>query len=325
MKLENIQILDEHYNPELSNIDNVNILLKKGIWNYATRHAQDLVSLYVRFHLADRESRKQIAKEKVLQELKIELPDSLIATKEDYYLPSHLKNILILSDIHLPYYDKEAVLTAIEFGINQNVDTIYLNGDIVDFNSVSRWQTSPNERDLMNEVKISRLFFKYLRNVFPTQTIIWKLGNHEERWESFLSSKASEIFNLDVLYLGRLFQVDELGIELVDGKTIAHFGNLTVVHGHELPRGIGSLVNPARGLYMKAKESALCGHHHQTSEHTEKSINGKIVSCWTTGCLSDLRPSYSTVNKYNHGFAHVQLDNEQFEVRNYKIINNKIY
>lgn len=325
MKLENIQILDEHYNPELSNIDNVNILLKKGIWNYAIRHAQDLVSLYVRFHLAGRESRKQIAKEKVLQELKIELPDSLIATKEDYYLPSHLKNILVLSDIHLPYYDKEAVLTAIEFGINQNVDTIYLNGDIVDFNSVSRWQTSPNERDLMNEVKISRLFFKYLRNVFPTQTIIWKLGNHEERWESFLSSKASEIFNLDVLYLGKLFQVDELGIELVDGKTIAHFGNLTVVHGHELPRGIGSPVNPARGLYMKAKESALCGHHHQTSEHTEKSINGKIVSCWTTGCLSDLRPSYSTVNKYNHGFAHVQLDNEQFEVRNYKIINNKIY
>ena len=35
---------------------------------------------------------KQIAKEKVLQELKIELPDSLIATKEDYCLPSHLKN-----------------------------------------------------------------------------------------------------------------------------------------------------------------------------------------------------------------------------------------
>ena len=325
MKLENIQILDEHYNPELSNIDNVNILLKKGIWNYAMRHSQDLVSQYVRFYLPERELRKQIAKEKIIKELNIELPDSLIIQKQDYYLPSHLKNILVLSDIHLPYYDKEAVLTAIEFGINQNVDTIYLNGDIVDFNSVSRWQTSPNERDLMNEVKISRLFFKYLRNVFPAQSIIWKLGNHEERWESFLSSKASEIFNLDVLYLSKLFQVDELGIELVDGKTIAHFGNLTVVHGHELPRGIGSPVNPARGLYMKAKESALCGHHHQTSEHTEKSINGKIVSCWTTGCLSDLRPSYSTVNKYNHGFAHVQLDNEQFEVRNYKIINNKIY
>lgn len=306
----------ENYNIIKNNIDlsknctqNAKDFYDKGLWKSNPESGRKLIAKYL----------------KDLERIDT-LPDSLITYKEDFFLPRECKSILVLSDIHLPYYSKESVLTAIEFGLENDIDTIYLNGDIVDFHSVSRFETNPNERNLMQEIEISRAFFKYLRNVFPTQKIIWKQGNHEERWNSFLTSKASELFNLDVLRLDKLFKTDNLDIELVDGKTFAHFGNLTVIHGHELPRGIGSPVNPARGLYMKAKENALCGHHHQTSEHTEKSINGKIISCWTTGCLSSLRPDYAPINKYNHGFAHVQMINEkEFEVRNYKIINNKIY
>lgn len=305
----------ENYNIIKNNIDlsknftqNAKDFYDKGLWKSNTESGRKLIAKYF----------------KDMKEVN-SLPESLITYKEDYFLSDSCKSILVLSDIHLPYYSKESVLTAIEFGLENEVDTIYLNGDIVDFHSVSRFETNPNERNLMQEVEISRAFFKYLRNVFQSQKIIWKFGNHEERWNSFLTTKASELFNLDVLKIEKLFKVKELDIETIDGRTFAHFGNLTVIHGHELPRGISSPVNPARGLYMKAKESALCGHHHQTSEHTEKSINGKIVSCWTTGCLSSLRPDYATVNKYNHGFAHVTINNKDFEVRNYKIINNKIY
>jgi predicted phosphodiesterase len=305
----------ENYNIIKNNIDlsknftqNAKDFYDKGLWKSNTESGRKLIAKYF----------------KDMKEVN-SLPESLITYKEDYFLSDSCKSILVLSDIHLPYYSKESILTAIEFGLENEVDTIYLNGDIVDFHSVSRFETNPNERNLMQEIEISRAFFKYLRNVFSSQKIIWKFGNHEERWNSFLTTKASELFNLDVLKIEKLFKVEELDIETIDGRTFAHFGNLTVIHGHELPRGISSPVNPARGLYMKAKESALCGHHHQTSEHTEKSINGKIVSCWTTGCLSSLRPDYAPVNKYNHGFAHVTINNKDFEVRNYKIINNKIY
>ncbi len=305
----------ENYNIIKNNIDlsknftqNAKDFYDKGLWKSNAESGRKLIAKYF----------------KDMKEVN-SLPESLITYKEDYFLSDSCKSILVLSDIHLPYYSKESVLTAIEFGLENEVDTIYLNGDIVDFHSVSRFETNPNERNLMQEVEISRAFFKYLRNVFSSQKIIWKFGNHEERWNSFLTTKASELFNLDVLKIEKLFKIEELDIETIDGRTFAHFGNLTVIHGHELPRGISSPVNPARGLYMKAKENALCGHHHQTSEHTEKSINGKIVSCWTTGCLSSLRPDYAPVNKYNHGFAHVTINNKDFEVRNYKIINNKIY
>jgi len=38
------------------------------------------------------------------------------------------KKILILSDIHIPYHDIDALSTAIQCGIDEGVDTVVLNG-----------------------------------------------------------------------------------------------------------------------------------------------------------------------------------------------------
>jgi len=68
------------------------------------------------------------------------------------------------------------------------------------------------------------------------------------------------------------------------------------------------------------------GHNHQTSEHTETDMNGKSVTTWSLGCLSELNPAYMPLNKWNHGFAIVDLsDNgEDFHVKNYRIHKGKI-
>jgi hypothetical protein len=76
---------------------------------------------------------------------------------------------------------------------------------------------------------------------------------------------------------------------------------------------------------MRAKSSAICGHSHQTSEHTEKDINGKLTTCWSVGCLSELTPEYAPFAKYNHGFAVVtKRGSEGFNVQNFRIHEGKI-
>lgn len=77
---------------------------------------------------------------------------------------------------------------------------------------------------------------------------------------------------------------------------------------------------------MRAKANVLCGHNHQTSEHSEPSMEGKIVTTWSTGALCNLRPSYMPFNKWNHGFAVVHVFNDGgFNVDNIRVMDGKIY
>jgi hypothetical protein len=81
----------------------------------------------------------------------------------------------------------------------------------------------------------------------------------------------------------------------------------------------------ARGLFLKTKVSSMCGHHHQTAEHNERDANGKFITCWGVGCLSELSPDYNPYSKYNHGFAIVEKGNNgQFSVKNLRIHEGQI-
>ena len=59
------------------------------------------------------------------------LPESDEAEWEPFVLPKAATRILLLSDIHVPYHNIEAVSQAIEYGKQQNVNAIVFNGDTV--------------------------------------------------------------------------------------------------------------------------------------------------------------------------------------------------
>ena len=115
------------------------------------------------------------------------------------------------------------------------------------------------------------------------------------------------------------------GIQMINGKQIMQAGGLNILHGHEFGQSVFSPVNIARGLYMKGKVSAIQGHNHRTSSHTEKNMNQKIVTTWSLGCLCELTPEYLPINQWNHGFAMVDLDGGEFHVRNMSIYKGKVY
>ena len=255
---------------------------------------------------------------------KTDLPNSDYSKVETFIIPKGQNNILILSDIHFPYQDNEALTLALNYGIENKVNAIYLNGDILDFYQCSRFTKDRRLRDMAGELEMGRNFLKMLQETFNCP-IYYKIGNHEKRYEDYLMIKAPELLGIDDFKLEQLLRMREYGVTLVKDKQMAMAGKLPILHGHEWFGGFAPPVNPARGLFLKAKESCLVGHHHRTSEHTEKSLSGEVTTTWSTGCLCGLEPEYAPYNNYNHGFAHIKIDKKgNYELKNIRIINYKI-
>lgn len=222
-------------------------------------------------------------------------------------------------DPHIPYHDLYAMEVAIEKFIHDGIKNIILGGDVIDCYQLSRWDRDPRKRKFSEEVNMLKGFIGELKGDF---NVIFKMGNHEERYEKFLIQKAPELFDLEILAFENIIGIP--GIQYVKNKKIMKAGKLNVIHGHEFGETIFSPVNPARGLFLKSKASAICGHYHQSSEHMETDMNGKVSGAWSVGCLCDLNPHYRPLNKWNHGFATIHHDGDEFEVNNYKIINGRV-
>lgn len=254
------------------------------------------------------------------------IPESSQEEKKVYKLPIACNKILLISDLHIPYHDIDAITAALGHGKKEKVNTIIINGDLVDFARISRFEPDPTARDTKHELDTTRAFLISLRKAFPTQKIIWIKGNHDERLEKYLFSKCVELFGDPYFHLEERLQLASLNIELIDGYTVVRAGKLNILHGDKLIRGVFAPVNAARGVFIRAKANTIIAHVHTVSEHSEGDLNGGRVGCWSMGCLCQLNPRYDHLNtKHIHGFAIVLTEpNGNFQVRNYKIIDGEI-
>lgn len=237
---------------------------------------------------------------------------------EDFVL-DHVGRVGVLSDIHFPYHDERALNVALE-GV-EGCDVLYLNGDVMDCYQGSNFMRRPDLPSLKAEKDMTIQFLEYVRPRF--ERVIYKLGNHEARWDRLLLSKCPEFFGDPYFSFGAWLGLDDLGVELVLSKCKAKFGKLNVTHGDEFGESTFSPVNPARGLFNRAKCSTLAGHNHTTSEHNENDLNGTPMCCWSVGCLCSLTPEYRpfAYTKWNHGYAVVEIaSNGDFAVDNRRIL-----
>jgi len=235
------------------------------------------------------------------------------------------EKILVLSDIHVPFHDPVALNAALEHGDKVNPSVVLLNGDAVDFHSISRFLCNPEERDLAGEIKAIRELLAHLRARFQKARIIYKLGNHEERWWAYLWGKAPELLGCSFATFDSLVESEKHGIEVVQDGRIIMAGKLPILHGHEWRGGISTPVNPARGAFLKAIACVMQGHLHRSSEHSETTLEDKLISTWSTGCLCDLKPAYARINRWNHGFALIDVDKSgAFQVHNKRILKGAV-
>lgn len=226
----------------------------------------------------------------------------------------------IISDLHLPYHSDVAIETALSWLAKKKIDTLLINGDAADFYAASKWDKNPERVGMKRELEMVDQSLTHIRKRFPKVRIIYKAGNHEERWNKFVWAKAPEIWDLNPLQLPELLQLNKHGIEWVEDQRPIMLGKLPILHGHELPKGIQSPVNAARGAWMRTKHTVLVGHSHQTSGHCEPNMFHDECFVWSTGCLCDLNAEYARINRWNHGFAYVETTaSGDFDVTNLRI------
>jgi predicted phosphodiesterase len=249
------------------------------------------------------------------------LPQSDEAVYEPYNLDA--KRLLVLSDIHIPYHSIGALTCAFDYAKGEKPDAILLNGDTLDFFGLSRFAKDPKARSFAHELNTFKEFMDILKKTFNAK-IYFKIGNHEERYFHFLWMKAHEIVGVEEFELENIIKSRAEGIEIIKDKRIMKAGDLNIIHGHEFGGSVFSPVNIARGLFLKGKVSAMQGHNHCTSSHVERDMNGGVVKTWSLGCLCELHPAYLPINKWNHGFSIVDIDNQNFNVRNYTINKGEI-
>ena len=250
--------------------------------------------------------------------------DSLAPKLKTFSLPTAIKSVLFLSDIHLPYQDNDALLEALDYGAQNGVDCIWLNGDVMDMYQASAHEKLPSKADLQYEIDFTKDFFRRLRMIFPTQAIYFKEGNHEVRWRRMLMRKAPEIIGIAEFDLSVILNLNEYGVIWIPNTTLVKFGKLNVIHGNEFMGAGGK--HPATNLYNKAKADIIAGDKHRTDNSVVTNIDRSVTRVYSVGCLCDLNPEYYLMGhtQWNHGFAHITIKDKNYSIKNFRFIDGEI-
>lgn len=230
-----------------------------------------------------------------------------------------MKNkFVVLSDIHFPYQDDKAIKAVYKFLEQLPVDTIILNGDILDFYDVSSFDKDPSRiNSLQKEIDMAEKFFSKLRKLSPNSRIIFVKGNHENRLERYLK-KHPELYSLDALKLPNLLGLDKFNIEYKDKGF--KLGSLKIIHGTIVRKYAGYT---ARAEMEKNDCSGVSGHTHRLCcyyYHTPE----RYLAWYESGCLCDLNPEYVECPSWTQGFLYGYIEKDSFAVTPIPIIDGKI-
>jgi len=228
---------------------------------------------------------------------------------------------LVLSDAHIPFHEPVPLRSAVDYGKVQGATGILLNGDWQDCAALSYWPTV--KRRFHEEVGLVIDSLDWLRGEFPKAKIVYKPGNHEYRLPRYFLEHAPDLIESPLAAMESVIGFEERKIDFLDYHQMVMAGDLPILHGHEL-QNLARTVNPARGLFLRAKTFAACSHCHSTSEHSTRDINGQLLTTWSFGCLCDLSPDYNPFgNDWNWGFGLIEVrDKGDFEVQNLRILPN---
>lgn len=228
-----------------------------------------------------------------------------------------------LSDIHFPYEDKSAYGLALKVIKDLKPDLIFLGGDIADFYSISHYNKDPARKlTLQQDLNYIHEELAKLRKLCPKADIVYLSGNHEQRLEKFLASKAEELSSLEALELRNLLKLESLNIKWVQNGTRVKIGKLWHLHGNEVA---GGGTNIAQSKFSKLNANVIFGHHHKLQSYIKRNYEGEVCGAWANPCLSELQPEYAHFTDWILGFSIIEYaKNENFHVEQVAVIKNSV-
>lgn len=266
----------------------------------------------------------------------LKMPEPVVESWEPLTIDGPAK-VGVLSDIHVPYHDKSAVEIAVKECKKHKCDVIILNGDTIDFYQISRFEKDPERRSPAEEIRFAVQLMRWIQQQFPKARLIFRCGNHEDRYSKYCWQNAPVLWQLQNVRLDGVLgwemaeqtgnetvRLDRYGWEFLADKRPILAGQLPIMHGHELNVSAAS-VSAARGAWLKATHTVMIGHLHSSSSHPQPDMWHNELFTWSVGCLCGLTPLYAPVNKWNWGLATVDVSaGGGFDVRNLRIADGKV-
>ncbi len=104
----------------------------------------------------------------------------------------------VIGDLHYPYTDIESLTLALEYAYNEGVDCIIINGDSLDFSTISRFISKPNEMRVMEQIEGVKNLLAWMQKVMDVK-IVFHAGNHDKRIEDYVLRQAPELYSANKL------------------------------------------------------------------------------------------------------------------------------
>lgn len=222
------------------------------------------------------------------------------------YDPSGLDGVLTIvsiSDTHATFLCQFTWYVFLRTIQHLEPDIVLCNGDILEGAEISRHQKIPGwSVPLQMEFDFAREMFRQIREVAPHTDIVWNAGNHGiDRLSAYLSSVAPALSGLRSLRFDKLAGLDDLGIQLAQGGTIASpAGTEDSLPGIMLPGGYlathGTCLGATPSLAELRKHmcSGQSGHVHRAGLSHLTTENTGTISWMSTpmGCTDTAGRAY---------------------------------
>jgi predicted phosphodiesterase len=252
----------------------------------------------------------------------------------DKRIRASAKRIVVLSDIHIPFEDSDALNAAINYTRAFKPDLIILNGDVLDCYALSSYTKDPENAWATVAVERDRglIVQRTCREITPN--VIWLGGNHEVRWDKAISHELEHPSPrgkavLEVLAGGeispqrafeRFFVASGVTWKPYGWRVELANGNLVVTHGFRLS---AHSAYSARMHLERLGVSVIIGHTHRMGAYHNANLRGK-QGAWENGCLCDMNPEYMQFPNWQQGFSTVTVNGDRFHVTQVPIVGGKV-
>ena len=242
------------------------------------------------------------------------------------------KRVMVTSDYHIPYMDEKAYACMKAYAKKEKPHIFVLNGDILDFYAISRYDKNPEHYNINQELDIAREKLIDLRKTLGDKCEIYYLeGNHECRLQKYLW-KNPELISLKELKMENLLNLNELNIKWVGADPdywkkssgSLNLGNTRIMHGDNALNGAktsGYSGYSAKNTVQTIRKNVVLGHVHRGAVVYNTNEDDTLVGV-EAGCLCQNVP---TAN-WQQGFATFEVyKGKGYDYRFHHILDGKLY
>lgn len=231
------------------------------------------------------------------------------------------KTIVVASDFHIPFLDKEAFGVFLEFLYEFQPSELVLNGNI---NDCTAFSPHPKQRELVKTLSDGKLEKEYwfsiatsLRRVLPNSKIKYIGSQCHEGWIDKWVSLSPILVEDDNYTIEKWFRLEDYGIEFIP-EVYDPIGNkeLLITHG-TIARGKSGSSAMAELEYSGT--SVIQGHTHRLGQVYKTNELGEFVGI-ECGCLCERKPWYRLKGKrgmmdWQQGFVIVNVKDNSFSTQ----------